>query len=101
MTGLESESYDMDELSIEQLADIHEGGGAITMSSLDDPDETDYYSNGELVTGHAYYVTEINEEAGTVTIRNPWGYHIDPITLTLDEYRENFDRIGVNPLVED
>lgn len=101
MTGVESESYDMDELSIEQLADIHEGGGAITMSSLDDPDETDFYSNGELVTGHAYYVTEIDEEAGTVTIRNPWGYYIDPITLTLDEYRENFDRVGVNPLVED
>jgi hypothetical protein len=42
MTGVTSESFDMDELSIEELADIHEGGGAITMSSLDDPDETDY-----------------------------------------------------------
>jgi hypothetical protein len=98
MTGVESESHDMDDLSIGELADIHDAGGAITMSSLDDADETDFYSDGLLVTGHAYYVSDIDEEAGTITIRNPWGYHIDPLTLTLDEYRENFDRIGTNSL---
>ena len=101
MTGVPSESHDMDDLSLEELADIHSAGGAITMSSLDDADETDYYSDGLLVPGHAYYVTDINEEAGTITIRNPWGFHIDPLTLTLEEYRENFDRIGTNPLAED
>ncbi|MGH2698474.1 MAG: hypothetical protein ACRDJL_04655 [Actinomycetota bacterium] len=88
----------MDDLSLEELAGIHDAGGAITMSSLDDSDETDYYSDGVLVTGHAYYVSGIDEEAATITIRNPWGYHIDPLTLTLDEYRENFDRIGTNSL---
>ena len=100
ITGVPSERHEMDDLSLDELAEVRENGGAIVLSSLGDDDATERYENGELVPNHAYYVTDVDPDAGTVTIRNPWGYQYDPITLSYDDFQENFDRVGTNALVD-
>lgn len=42
---------------------------AITWTRFDD------FSDNQLVTGHAYTLTGIDQDAGTVELRNPWGHY--------------------------
>jgi hypothetical protein len=50
------------------------------------------------VQGHAYWVSDVDAAAGTVTIRNPWGYSYDAITMTYAQFEDSFVRYDVNPL---
>lgn len=68
-----------------------EDGGVIIASTNGDGDKA---SAGELVSNHAYTVTGIDED-GNVTVQNPWGSHEPPITLTYEEFEEQFARFDV------
>jgi len=113
ITGIDSQDYKPSSLTIENLATHISDGDAITASSLHDykigktniPDKSDtapLYVDNTLVTGHAYTVTAVNVENGTVTVRNPWGHNLTSrnpeVVLTFEQFQENFRGVSMNSL---
>jgi len=97
LTGQES-TVVVGDLSLEDMADKFEDGEAIVLSSMPkDQGTSELYTNGTLVTGHAYFVTNVDRNAGTVTIHNPWGWSGGEITVTYQQYVDNFYRYSTNP----
>ncbi len=102
LTGQETSSMGGDDLpSIGDLDRLLDGGGAIALSSLSDGDDHPRYdrdpADGGLVTGHAYYVSDIDAEAGTVTVVNPWGIDdYPPITMSFEDFTRDFREFHLN-----
>jgi hypothetical protein len=94
LLGSDAEHESPDDLTLDELADRHEGAQAIALSTFSDRDGRPLYESRTLVTSHAYYVTDVDREAGTVTVRNPWGTHLPPLVVTFDELQENFDDVS-------
>ncbi len=103
LTGSESERSDADDVSIESLNDSLSEGAAITVETLssDDGEKKQLYEDSELYASHAYYVTDVDPEAGTVTIRNPWGTSEGDTVLTFEEFQDNLNAVVVNDLERD
>lgn len=53
---------------------------------------------GQLVTGHAYYITGYDQVTGLVEVHNPWGWNYGQgtIKIPLQELEENIAMIAVN-----
>ena len=121
ITGVDSTVYQASDVTIGDLADAYEAGDAIALPSLvntkieiggttlvDFPDAWEnnpWYQDGRpadqtLVPNHVYYVTSVDREAGTVTIRNPWGWSSTNITMTVDELNDAFNRVEISPITE-
>jgi hypothetical protein len=49
--------------------------GAVIADTNGGLDEHPLFEDGTLVGAHAYYVTGVDEAAGTVTLQNPWGWN--------------------------
>lgn len=95
ITGQGADAYDSGDLSIDELADQLERGNLVNADTggNDDP------SHDQIVGNHAYTVTAVDPEAGTVTVTNPWGPG-DPnapktVTMSYEEYTETFGRTTV------
>jgi hypothetical protein len=75
-------------------------GYALTLSSLAEGNEgkKELYRNGQLVTKHAYYITNVDEQTGMVTIQNPWGWDERKVTIPYSQLDDNFRAITVNPI---
>ena len=58
------------------------------------------YNDGVVVAWHAYYVTAVDPVAGTITVRNPWGWEHGETTLTFEEFEAVFSGLTVNPIEE-
>lgn len=103
LTGAESDRSDADDVSIEALHDSLDDGSAITVETLssDDGEKKQLYEDSELYASHAYYVTDVDPEAGTVTIRNPWGTSEGDTVLTFEEFQDNLNAVVVNDLERD
>ncbi|MGD1996348.1 MAG: C2 family cysteine protease [Anaerolineae bacterium] len=109
LTGTPSEWSSTSDLDFDALARFDEEGYAITASSLADieilgwdiPDKTDVnpmYTTGRIAANHEYYITQVDREAGAVTLRNPWGWQHGETRLSFEEFQEAFRRVSVNPL---
>lgn len=115
ITGASSHTYDPASINIHDLANYQKQGFAITADThydskltlgdyeiIDFRDKTDttlYTKNkGPLVPDHSYYVTNVNEETKTVTLRNPWGWNRGETMLTFDQFKKGFQRISTNPI---
>ena len=46
-------------------------------------------------------MTDVDPEAGTVTIRNPWGTSEGDTVLTFEEFQDNLVAVVVNDLERD
>ena len=103
LTGSSSDRSDPDDVSIESLRDALDGGSAVTVETLssDDGEKKQLYEDSELYASHAYYVTDVDTEAGTVTIRNPWGTSEGDTVLTFEEFQTNLNAVVVNDLERD
>ena len=103
LTGSSSDRSDPGDVSIESLDDALDGGSAITVETLssDDGEKKQLYEDSELYASHAYYVTDVDPEAGTVTIRNPWGTSEGDTVLTFEEFQDNLNAVVVNDLEQD
>lgn len=108
LSGKESTAMRLSDLSIEQLAQYDQADYAITIESHRNGLTHELYRDGVLVTKHGYYVSDVNPENGTVTIRNPWGWPDSPsesgtnpdtleITMTFEDFQSNFKSMVVNP----
>ena len=77
-------------------------GGAIGVASLttDGAKKSPYYAadaSTRLYANHAYYVQEVDVEAGTVTLVNPWGLRsYAPVTLPYTDYLQQFRQVDMN-----
>lgn len=102
LAGKDSIDKDPDHYSISQLAEMDSKGQAIMLSSLPSAEgKNSWYHNDTLVRGHAYWVESVDEKAGTITVRNPWGYDDskkNKIVISYDDLDDNFRRITINPL---
>jgi hypothetical protein len=131
LTGIESETYAPTTVEIDQLAAYHDGGYGITVNSFTDLEESlkidlplidmhpdnPYYDPGspevtgnpdvteEIIPNHAYYITDVDEAAGTVTIKNPHGWWDDAArtvvweaTIPYEDFQQAFAAVEVNPL---
>jgi len=107
LTGIDSIDYKPGSISIQDLENRYNSGSAITLGSLTDyelfgldiPDATNFnplYQNDTLVSNHAYYVSDVNVNEGTITIRNPWGWEHEEIVLTYDEFKTAFSKVTIN-----
>lgn len=93
LTGQSADAYDS--LSIDELAEQLDRGHLVNADTggIDDP------SHDNIVGNHAYTVSSVDTEAGTVTVTNPWGAG-DPnapknVTMSYEEYQETFGRTTV------
>ncbi|MCL2091113.1 MAG: C2 family cysteine protease [Micrococcales bacterium] len=106
LTGLPSSNTDPGVLSAQDLRSVLDGGGAIGLSSLADGTHNPLYADTvpsaqRLRTGHAYYVSDVDVAAGTVTVVNPWGTaQYPPLTLTYDEFVSAFRQVRTNEVTK-
>ncbi|WP_026123177.1 C2 family cysteine protease [Nocardiopsis chromatogenes] len=93
-----------EDVTMDGLADKFESGESITLSTPLNGDGYELVDNGgtgedgeevpdTLVSAHVYFVEDVDREAGTVTIRNPWGTEHPEIVLDIDEVNENFQAL--------
>lgn len=93
LTGQGADAYDS--LKLDELAEQLDRGNLVNADTggIDDP------SHDHIVGNHAYTVSAVDTEAGTVTVTNPWGAG-DPnapknVTMSYEEYRDTFGRTTV------
>lgn len=93
LTGQSADGYDS--LSIDELAEQIDRGNLVNADTggIDDP------SHDQIVGNHAYTVSSVDTEDGTVTVTNPWAAG-DPnapknVTMSYEEYQETFGRTTV------
>jgi hypothetical protein len=101
LTGLPSTEHAPGALALADVAKTLDAGGAVGLSSLSSAGSNALYSADagpkQLFTGHAYYVSAVNEKDGTVTVVNPWGIvDYPPITLTAQEFEDAFRAVRTN-----
>jgi hypothetical protein len=111
LTGVPSQTYKPDDLSIYQLNyqlfvghavtastnwGVHIDLGPIHKDIVRDPDSL--FASQTLYMNHEYYVVKVDQVARTVTLRNPWGWDRDETTVTFDQFQRAFQRVSVNPL---
>lgn len=85
---------------------LQEGGAVVAWTKHEG------FSEKDFVSGHAYTVTGIDRESGTVSLRNPWG-RLEPVdkngdakdgvddgkfSLSLKEFRDNFKSLAQSTL---
>jgi hypothetical protein len=73
--------------SFERLVALHEGGYAIIAGAGRNP-------GPRVVGSHMQYVLDVDAEAGTVTIGNPWGTDTTPRVFTYDEFANGFSMVS-------
>jgi hypothetical protein len=74
MSGLVADK----KLTIEQLRQLKSGRLAMVAGSWATPSGEGYSNANWWIPGHAYTVMAFDEDAQTVTLRNPWGTKPDP-----------------------
>ncbi len=115
LTGVAGARSSPAAMSIDDLANYQAQGYAVTAATpsdirflgIDIPDRTDtnplfvndndLFTNDELYLNHEYYITDVDPAAGTVTVRNPWGWNHGATTLSFAEFQTSFFRVSVNP----
>lgn len=109
LTGLKSETFSAGGMDIETLADLAGQGKALTATTKHDlhigpvgiPDSTDFnplFQNDTLHEGHVYCISNVDKDAGTVTLQNPWGWTNSGITLTFDDFQKSFGQVAANSI---
>ena len=100
ITGVESVSSDG--ISVDDIADTLERGDSVVgwTPSSDAVKDNPLFQDSTLYADHAYWVVSADREAGTVTVRNPWGWSYEEITLTEEQYKEAFPYADTNATSE-
>lgn len=85
--------------SFDDLATLHEEGNLITLATANAPKflASDYVTSGQLVSAHEYYVTDVDTENRTVTVRNPWGWDEGEVVIPADDLGDAFASLNNNP----
>jgi uncharacterized protein YukE len=104
IAGCEADKVSPSSLDLGELEKHLADGHGITAGTLASPEgkkgviDKAPFKDGRLVTNHVYYITGVDKTAGTVTVRNPWGWTHGESTLTYAEFQESFGGVSVSPL---
>jgi hypothetical protein len=109
LTGIKSETISADKMDIDTLAELFGQGKALTAATkhdwklgpIDIPDSTDsnpIFQNRILYTDHAYCISDVDQNAGTVTLQNPWGWTNSGIVLSFQDFQKSFSQIAINSI---
>ena len=76
-------------LDFSQVAEWFKKGDGLTVVSMpaDIAPEIEAYRDGTLMAEHVYYVSNVDAEAGTVEIRNPFGWNHAPISMPWEAFK--------------
>jgi hypothetical protein len=82
--------------SMERLGELHDGGYAMIVGAGKNP-------GPRIIGSHMQYVLDVDVEAGTITVGNPWGTDHTPRVFTYDEFANGFSMfsaVSTEPLDE-
>ena len=98
LTGMNARSIDPDAISIKDFEKNFDGGHIVVASTLNDfqSQGLELYENDTLATRHAYSVSGVNVDEGTISLRNPWGWENPEITIPYSKFQESFSRVITN-----
>jgi Calpain family cysteine protease len=100
LTGQKSLEYDTSKISFKTFA-AYVSSGYLATAGTWEPKEGDVvpplFKDDTLVTGHAYWIDHVDTKAGTVTVRNPWGWDQKPVTVSWEVFKKYFEEVTVNP----
>lgn len=95
LTGLHFTDYkqsNIDDLTLERMGSQYSAGQPICVGTAEvDPRLLDQRG---LIADHAYYVTSVDVDTGTITVRNPHGWEYSEISLTWEDFRSLFSLIS-------
>jgi WXG100 family type VII secretion target len=101
ITGKQAMRFSADDIKIDELADFHAKGNAIVVDTPDYTTQAALIAKAtgrfDIVPNHSYYVAGVDKTAGTVTLRNPWGWHEKPVTMPLSEFGAIFKKGTITP----
>lgn len=110
LTGLRSKALTPKRVSFEEVAKYYEDGYAMSVytvndlrfSGIDVPDRTKHprfkKNGGDLIAGHAYWVSGISREEKLIKIRNPWGWHTGEDLLNEADFQATMRGLSINPI---
>lgn len=61
-----------------------------------DPDTLTAFRDKRLVQNDAFVVVDVDEDARTIALRNPWHPGEDPVWVTYDEFEEGVNSVAAN-----
>ncbi|WP_052664504.1 C2 family cysteine protease [Nitriliruptor alkaliphilus] len=105
LTGERTRTQHTSGTDLQEIAQRFDAGEPLAVRSLrtsaidDVPEYQDRFVDAsgneirQLVAPHAYFVSSVDEDAGTVTLRNPHGPHTADIVLTVDQMSRLFDGV--------
>lgn len=102
LTGVESQRHSTDDLSLNELQTVLNEGGAIGVETFNNETDHPLYDQDlprdERLYGlHAYYVSDVDPEAGTVTVVNPWGPdRYPPLEMSHEDFVDGFQGVTTN-----
>ena len=96
ITGKIGEHFDSD-VSFDKLSQLDGQGYAMVASSNINQDK-----DSDIASNHAYAVMGVDEEKGTITLFNPWGFanqdpdHPTYVTLSEDDFKKDFEGVDAD-----
>ncbi|MDB4940631.1 MAG: peptidase calpain [Labilithrix sp.] len=101
ITGQPSQYMRTGDTKFGKFAEYYDHGYAMAAGTPDEKHAThELFKNDTLVSGHAYWVDSVDRKAQTVTVRNPWGYDLKPITLPWATFQKVFPDAMANPIYD-
>jgi hypothetical protein len=97
LTGKDSSEKSAKDVTLDQLSQALANGNAVTATSLENGKGKTPYDNGQLHSWHVYMVTGVDKNAGTVTLRNPWGTWTNDVVLPIADFNKFMASVDFNP----
>jgi len=85
------------QVMLNEFRRVRGGGAAVVASTVGSINRENVVGTNWFVASHAYTVMNYDENAGVVTLRNPWGTRPGPdgiFSLPFGEFEESFDYIS-------
>jgi calpain family cysteine protease len=96
ITGKDSSEKSAGDVTLDDLSKALDGGNAVTATSLQNGKGKQPYDNGKLDSWHVYMVTGVDKNAGTVTLRNPWGSWTPDVVLPIADFNKYMSSVDFN-----
>ena len=97
LTGKDSEEKAGKDFSIDHLDQALASGKAVVASTPGGEGEKVVRPGTSLYLDHSYMVTGVDKNAGTVTLRNPWGTWTPDVVLSIADFNKYIDHVDTNP----
>ena len=77
--------------------DALNSGKGVVANTVDKGQGKVPYDNGTLVADHAYMVTGVDKQGGTVTLHNPWNKDDSGVTLSIADFNKYLSSVDFDP----